>query len=49
MGEHRFRQIHTNIGDSLPLSLVYCHGKTESDRELLPLELEREPIVIRWA
>jgi hypothetical protein len=37
MREDGFGQVHTNIGDSLPLCLVDRHGKTEPNGKLLPL------------
>ena len=47
--EHMFRKIYSNIWDSLSLDFVNSYGKTESDWELFPFELERKCNILRWA
>jgi hypothetical protein len=47
--EHRFRKIYSNMWDSLSMSFVNSHGKTESNWELLPFALERKRNVLRRA
>jgi hypothetical protein len=49
MREHRLRQVNTGIQDSLPLCLVDRHGEAEPNRELFPLELKNEHLIIRGA
>ena len=47
MREHWFRQVYTNIGNSLTLCFVNRHCKTKPYRKLLSFELEREHLIIR--
>src|SRR6266540_4464971 len=49
MGEHRVREINTNMRDCLPLSFINGHCKADSDRELFSLKLEGEYFIIRRA